>query len=125
MTGFHYIRRPKRIRASFIDKLCSCMRWREDLDMIAISMNAFNHVRRLYLLTFRKRYVLESLKNRKGSCIINCGACCNDGRCEYLSNHKTCRIYDIRICHRPFPIDSTEKRLLGVDKECGYWWKND
>ena len=86
-------------------------------------LRLINRIRRFYLLRFRKSYVKRSLSKRKGECIPNCGACCGDGRCEYLDKNMRCSIYEKRTCHNPLPIDEREKMLFGIEGKCGYYWE--
>lgn len=75
--------------------------------------------RRLFLLTFRLRYVRQQLNQRQGTC-NQCGACCRlVVVCPFLTDNR-CSIYgDCRptVC-RVFPIDRRD--LTEVADQCSY-----
>ncbi|MFO8006712.1 MAG: hypothetical protein R6V05_03155, partial [Candidatus Brocadiia bacterium] len=84
---------------------------------------AVGKLRRLWLTSFRRGYVSEQLKRRRGSC-NGCGRCCElVFRCRFLTGDRRCRIYGRgrpAAC-RFFPVD--ERDLTDVGGQCGYWFE--
>ncbi len=78
--------------------------------------------RRFFLNIFRREYVRNQMKLRKGEC-CQCGQCCQLAfRCLLLTNSGKCLIYHKgrpKQC-KTFPID--ERDLAEVDGECGYFF---
>ena len=83
----------------------------------------YRYIRRYYLIFFRKKYVEESIKNRKGHC-KKCG-CCGSISCKYFiksSNH--CLKYpNYPLICKLYPIDEKDKNEFSKI-HCGFYWKN-
>ena len=81
--------------------------------------------RRFFLNRFRREYVKNQMKLRKGAC-YQCGQCCQLAfRCAFLTNLGKCLIYHNgrpKQC-KTFPID--ERDLAEVDGECGYFFLDE
>lgn len=90
-------------------------------------------LRRLLLILFRRRYVLQQLTRRQGEC-RRCGACCClvARHCSFLQTDREgtgtgCRLYKyyrLPNCSY-FPIDERdlkERDLIAPDTPCGYFW---
>ncbi|RMF97836.1 MAG: hypothetical protein D6734_01210 [Candidatus Schekmanbacteria bacterium] len=83
-------------------------------------------VRRYFLVRFKKRYVEEQLKRRRGKC-LQCGKCCEMSfKCPLLDksgNQLSCRIYKKGrpLSCRLFPID--ERDIEDVGGRCGYYFQ--
>ena len=87
-------------------------------------------IRRRLFFIFRKDYVAEQLKKRKGSC--NHCSCCDmkffgglyDYNCPYLNKEKKCDIYKTdkwrHLCYS-YPFDEKDKWKRFKDK-CGFYW---
>ena len=75
---------------------------------------------KFYLLNFRRNKLKHFLKTRKGYC-NKCGSCCK--YCECLEgNH--CKIWkhSITIGCKDFPLCPLDKKRLGVENVCSYYW---
>jgi len=88
--------------------------------------------RRLYLYTFKKKYVQNMVSHRKGEC-KQCGACCKLlYKCPFLIEHPkgfSCKIYGkIRPINCViFPInekDICDRNTVLPDVPCGYFFEN-
>jgi len=83
-------------------------------------------IRRFFLTKFRKKYVQEQLKYRKGEC-KRCGLCCKElANCPYLEYDENglavCRIYERRFENCvAYPID--ERCFRGVSGKCGFYFE--
>ena len=108
------------LRASGADSRCAAPPRPTSLILTQI----VGKIRRLYLTTFRMRYVEGQALHRKGKC-TQCGACCRFVyRCPYLTRDRLCGVYASRrpaSCTR-FPID--ERDLREVPAGCGYRFTN-
>ena len=86
----------------------------------------YSGLRRRFLVYFRPRYVILSLLKRQGKCKM-CSCCCllNKHWCSDFKENK-CQIYQRQpfFC-KIFPIDEKDKKMSGVNKECGYYWDSD
>jgi len=90
-------------------------------------------LRRLYLSTFRKKYVNEMITKRKGQC-NQCGACCKLLlKCPFLienENHFSCKIYGkVRPVNCVvFPIndkDIKDRDFVLPSVSCGYFFEKN
>lgn len=85
-------------------------------------------IRRFYLSHFRKDYIEDQLKRRKGICNM-CGRCCQLGyRCIYLTDDNVCSVYQRHRWLRPvqcaaFPIDSKDMGEMD-NPQCGFYFEN-
>lgn len=84
-------------------------------------------LRMRYLWYFRRDYLEDSMKRRKGYCERSCkGLCCkiNVPKCHYLRKEK-CTLYkDQPFYCKLFPVDERDKYLGDVQEECTYYWED-
>ncbi len=87
-------------------------------------------LRRRFYMRFRKKYVAEGLKARRGSCAgcANMGDCCNWNGCPHSDEKMGCKIYDSRTEHgflvcqtTPFDEKDVHKRLYYFCKQKYTW----
>lgn len=86
-------------------------------------------LRRRYYVHFRRKYVLDSLKKRKGKC-KRCTCCeanifCTKYKCKhYDKKNKSCRLYNTpempKTCYY-YPFDEKDKWDEFRDN-CGFYW---
>lgn len=95
-----------------------------------IIMNKYFQIfRRRWYLLFRKKYIIESLKKRKGEC-RHC-SCCEvkifnkPYQCRYFDKEKKmCQVYNTDKMPRScfiYPFDEKDKWDEFKDK-CGFYW---
>ena len=88
----------------------------------------FGGIYRFYLLHINRGKLKKYLATRKGKC-NNCGACCGDCKMLYEKDGKKfCKNFEIakQIGCVLFPISPFEKKRLGLQDKCGFYWeKND
>lgn len=89
-------------------------------------------IRRPFYNIFRKEYIKNQLKKRKGKC-NQCGKCCEvmdilalkckylrDGKCtvfeENYNTHEKCDIYQ-------YPFDEKDMVITKKYANCGFYWK--
>jgi len=85
-------------------------------------------IRRCYLIHFKKDYIQNQLKLRRGQC-RQCARCCTFAfRCPLLTRENLCLSY---IKGRPdvcklFAIDQRDIDDVAVSGgQCGYWFEED
>lgn len=88
--------------------------------------------RHYYYNLFKKRYIAEALKKRKGSC-KNCGRCCRVlffgfFKCPLFdADHNKCKVYGEgmpKSCKR-YPFDRGDRyggKIPELEEHCGYSW---
>jgi len=89
-------------------------------------------IRRNLYNIFKKRYIEEQLKKRKGKC-NQCGNCCRATeaifiKCKYLKGNK-CEIFDkLHFKRDPkcrlyqYPFDEKDKFMANKKYACGLYW---
>ena len=89
----------------------------------------YRTLRRKFYVKFRKKYVLESLKKRKGKCRA-CGCCATMlFPCEYYDKKtKLCRLWEEKgkeaipyLC-KLYPFDEKDK-IIYSKINCGFYWE--
>lgn len=86
-------------------------------------LRPLNILRHYFFKQKNKNYVKNQIKKRKGKC-KRCGECCKN--CSYLDKKtKLCKIYKNRpwFCYKDFPLDKIDQKIWGVEKICGYKFK--
>ena len=92
---------------------------------IPILMSLNSSIRRRYLFYFRRGYVEQMLRTRKGSCEgCGCICCIRTRHCPFVKDGK-CAIYNTNIpkfC-KIFPIDERDIELAEVKDVCQFYWE--
>ena len=89
-------------------------------------MKIFYQIYVAFLKTFRKGKVRRLLIERKGIC-NNCGICCSSIKCKwYDKENKRCKEWEMAksLGCNLFPIHEFEKKGIGVENKCQYYWEN-
>jgi len=88
-------------------------------------LNSFKHIRRILYSKYRKKYIEESIKKRKGECKM-CGCCRTNLKiCEhYIPETKECTLMGTNdlplLCHL-YPFDEFDKTAYSK-VNCGFYW---
>lgn len=95
------------------------------------ALMGWGKLRRSFLVTFRKRRVVEKLDRRRGAC-TRCGACCKIMfKCPAYDDsdgNPKCLIYNDRpgVCSL-FPLDEKDLRdrdIVMSGKKCGFYFED-
>jgi len=77
-----------------------------------------------FCIRLNKNYLKNRLAKRIGKC-KRCGKCCEG--CSFLDKQtRLCTIYENRpgsFCYRDLPLSRRDQKVWGVEKVCGYSFK--
>ena len=97
--------------------------WKDESPLLYRIIDWFRiAIRRNYYLRFRKKYVQESIKNRKGQCKHQ--GCCNHSllKCSAICG-KDCKLWkDLPEMCKIYPLDEKDKSWWSK-KNCGFYWE--
>jgi Fe-S-cluster containining protein len=88
-------------------------------------ITVYKNLRRIFYITFRKKYIAESIAKRKGECQHQ--GCCAAMivRCPHLKNCKDCDLYPNfpYICGI-YPFDEKDKHWWSKE-HCAFYWEKE
>jgi len=93
-------------------------------------LGILRHLRRLFYIRFRRKYVAEQLRKRKGTC-KNCGCCATmiipckhfdkkKGECIFWQKHGHGALPPVCLA---YPFDEKDKTKF-AKKNCAFYWDN-